>query len=89
MNNIEFTIQVWKEGPMFVSYAREFEVASCGKTTEEARKNIRAAVELFLEETKKMGTLEQVLEEAGFEAGDDSQWRAPEMVAYERSRLAV
>ena len=57
MKNIEFTIEVWKEGAMFVSYARELEVASCGKTTEEARKNIREAVELFLEETKQMLSL--------------------------------
>ena len=65
-DKINFTSQIWQEGSMFVSYNPELSVSSCGKTIEEARKNLKEAVELFIEETEKMGTLNEILEEAGF-----------------------
>ncbi|MEA3463765.1 MAG: hypothetical protein U9R14_01690 [Patescibacteria group bacterium] len=65
-DKINFTSQIWQEGNMFVSYNSELKVASCGETIEKARKNLKEAVELFIEETEKMGTLKEILEEAGF-----------------------
>jgi predicted RNase H-like HicB family nuclease len=46
---IDFTTQVWKEGNTYVSYAKELDVSSCGKTIQEAKKNLVEAVECFLE----------------------------------------
>lgn len=86
--DIEFNVQVWKEGNMFVSYVPQLDLASCGKSVDDARKSIREALELFFEETEKMGTLQQVLEEAGFETDQKKHWRAPEMVAFERLKMA-
>lgn len=62
---IEFTSQVFKEGRLYVAYARELDISSCGGTPERAKKNLLEAVRLFLEETERMGTLEQILQEAG------------------------
>lgn len=66
MKKIVLTGEIWKEGNMYTSYCREIDVASCGQSTEEARKNLREAIEIFFEETSRKGTLRELLEEAGF-----------------------
>ncbi|MFH1253374.1 MAG: hypothetical protein V1664_03535 [Candidatus Uhrbacteria bacterium] len=86
IKEIQLNTEVWKEGKMFVSYIPQLDVSSCGKTVDEARKNIREAAELFLEESEKAGTINQILEEAGFSF--DKIWQAPELVALEKVRLA-
>jgi hypothetical protein len=51
---------------MYVAHAPELDVSSCGYTKAKAERNLREAVRLFLEEAEKMGTLGQILEEAGY-----------------------
>jgi predicted RNase H-like HicB family nuclease len=63
---IQFTTQIFKEGRIFVAHTPELDVSSCGGTKAKAMKNLKEAVRLFLEEAGKMGTLEQILEEAGY-----------------------
>jgi predicted RNase H-like HicB family nuclease len=63
---IQFTIQVFRDGRMYVAHAPELDVSSCATTRAKAEKNLKEAVRLFLEEAEKIGTLEQILEEAGF-----------------------
>ena len=90
-DKINFTSQIWKEGDMFVSYNPELNVPSCGKTIEEAKENLKEAVELFIEETEKMGTLKEILEEAGFikkSIDHEKIWKAPELLSLERMSLA-
>lgn len=53
-----------KDAP-YVAYIPEFDVSSCGKTEEKAKKNVREALELVLEEVKKQNKLEDFLKEAG------------------------
>ena len=43
-----FTAVVWKEGSWYVAQCREFEVASQGKTKDEALENLSEAIELHL-----------------------------------------
>lgn len=43
---------VWKEKKLFVAKFLELELASQGKTREEALKNLREALELYLEDEK-------------------------------------
>ncbi|MDO8558955.1 MAG: type II toxin-antitoxin system HicB family antitoxin [bacterium] len=81
---INFTTQIWKEGKMYVSYSPELDISSCGKTVEKAKKNLLEAVGAFLEETKKMGTLNEILKEGGFVKEGQRRWRAPEWISLER-----
>jgi predicted RNase H-like HicB family nuclease len=64
--DIQFTSQVFKEGRTYVAYTPELDVSTCAASKEKAAKNLLEAVRLFLEEAAKMGTLEQILEEAGY-----------------------
>ena len=43
-----FTAVVWKEGSWYIAQCREFEVASQGKTKEEAMENLSEAIEVHL-----------------------------------------
>ncbi len=45
----------------------ELGVASQGETIEEARENLKEAVDLYLESAEQLGTLATVLEEAGID----------------------
>ncbi len=65
--DIEYTVHIWKEGYQFVAHAMPLDIASSGQTPEEARKALDEAVHLFLVTAADMGTLEEVLQEAGYE----------------------
>ena len=56
------TAMVWKEGDQYVSKCPELEVASCGDTIEEALENLKEAVELYIENAKELGILDDELE---------------------------
>ena len=47
---------VWKEGKLFVAKFLELELASQGKTKEEALKNLKEALDLYLED-ENLGNL--------------------------------
>ncbi len=49
MGNSTYTAIVEKEGDMYVALCPELDVASQGKTVEEAMANLKEAVTLFLE----------------------------------------
>ena len=65
--NIRLTEEIWKEGNMYVSYCPEMDIASCGENVSQAKRNLIEAIIINIEETKKMGTFEQFLEDCGLE----------------------
>jgi len=56
-----------KEGNMYSAVCIEFNIASCGYTIEEAYENVIEAVEIHLNDARELGTLNEMLTEAGFE----------------------
>ena len=58
--------EIFREGDLYVGVCPDLDVSSFGETIEEARRSLREALEAFIEECKAMGTLAEVLEEAGF-----------------------
>ena len=88
MQDIAYTVHTFKEGPTYVAYVPELDLSSCGATVDDARKNIRDAVAGFVESSAAKGTLNLILEEAGYQRNGDS-WMAPEFVALEHERVTV
>ena len=86
--NIEYTVHIWKEGDQFVAHAMPLDVMSSGPTPEKARKSLDEAVHLFLITAADMGTLEEVLQEAGYEHRQ-GEWVGPFWVPTERHSIAV
>ena len=77
---VPFTVHVFKEEGVFVAHTPELDVSSCGDTADEARQNIRVAVQVFLQTADENGTLADVMEEAGYKPAADG-WLAPEFVS--------
>lgn len=82
--------EIWKEDNMYLSYCPELDIASCGVTIEQAKKNLKEVVQINIEETKKKGVFRTFLEEAGFDLtqGDDLTL-GKELVAFEPFEMAV
>jgi predicted RNase H-like HicB family nuclease len=85
---IQFTTQIFKEGRAFVAHTRELDLSSCGGTQQRALQNLKEAVRLFLEEAEKMGTLQQILEEAGY-LKRKSKLQGPRFITTQRVSLPL
>lgn len=57
MEKFNVTAIIWQEDDVYVSKCPELEVASAGDTPEEALANLKEAVELYLENSKALGIL--------------------------------
>jgi len=73
---VKITIDKRSKDAPFVAYAPELDLASCGPTEEKAKKNLHEAVEIFLEEMRGKGKLEEFLKEFGFQK-EKSRWIPP------------
>src|SRR5690349_19771756 len=87
MPDLSFDVHIFKEGETYVAYVPALDVSSCGATDEEARRNIRDAVRGFLAASADMGTLPEILEEAGYRQEGD-EWRPPEFVSVDRLTMS-
>jgi predicted RNase H-like HicB family nuclease len=88
MEDFAFDVHIFKEGNTFVAHVPALDVSSCGTTDDEARRNIRDAVRGFLETSADMGTLDEILQEAGYERQGE-KWRAPEFVSVDRLTMSI
>ena len=70
LRDFSFDAHIFKEGDAFVAHAPALDVSSCGATDEEARRNIRDAVRGFLAASADLGTLDEILREAGYRLSD-------------------
>lgn len=75
MQEFSFDTHIFKEGDTYVAYVPALDISSCGATDDEARRNIRDAVRGFLAACADMGTIDEILEEAGYQR--DSTNRSP------------
>ena len=62
MKVFDFTVVVWKEMEGYVSKCPELGVVSCGDTISEATMNLKEAIELYIENAKVLGILEDIEE---------------------------
>lgn len=88
MRDFVFDTHIFREGETYVAYVPALDLSSCGATDEEARRNIRDAVRGFLATSAELGTLEEVLTEAGYRREGD-RWIPPEFVSLDRLAMNV
>lgn len=81
--NIEYTIQIWKEGDQFVAHAMPLDLISSGKSLDDVRTALFEAVDLFLDTAADIGTLYEILIEAGYEFRQEN-WVSLSWVGIER-----
>ena len=93
--DIWYTTRIHREGVHLVAYAPELDISSCGATLDDARDRLVEAVAVFVAQAKAMGTLADVLEDAGYALVGaawkprDATWGPAEAITSERSRVTV
>jgi predicted RNase H-like HicB family nuclease len=85
---IDYTVQIWREDGQFIAHAMPLDVASSGETPQAARTALDEAVKLFISTADKQGTLNEVLEDAGYKH-NGSRWESPDWVCFERHSAPV
>lgn len=80
---LDYTVQVWKEGKQYIAHAMPLDVASSGPSPEAARQAVDEAVGLFLTTAAEQGTLENVLEDAGYRRAR-REWQSPAWLGIEQ-----
>jgi len=88
---IKYSVEIFKEDEQYVAVCPELDVSSFGDTQKEAENSLKEAVMLFVEECQRMGTLVEVLEEAGFKASeeDPTEWVPRKPLVVERDEVPV
>jgi predicted RNase H-like HicB family nuclease len=81
---LKVSAEVVFEDGVFVAESPELDIASQGCTKEEALRNLKEALYLFLETCFEMGTLDQVLHQSGF-----SKTSMPTVVADNRNDIDI
>ncbi|MBC6478720.1 MAG: type II toxin-antitoxin system HicB family antitoxin [Hormoscilla sp. GM7CHS1pb] len=66
LEQIEVRVENFREGDLYVGVCPQLNVSSFGETISGAKHSVREALEAFISECEAMGTLQAVLEEAGF-----------------------
>lgn len=86
---IKLTKELWKEGNMYVSNCPELDMAACGESVEQAKKNLKEVILINLEEAQKMGTLDKLLQDAGFDETQDVLALRKELVGFTPIEVAI
>ncbi len=60
MEEYKFTAVIWREDVGYVSKCSELGVASAGDTVEDALENLKEAVQLYLENAKELGMMDDI-----------------------------
>ena len=86
---LKLTEELWKEGDMYVSYCPELDIASCGETVAQAKKNLHEVIIINLEEARKLGTLNDLLKEAGLDEAQGILASRKELVGFTPIEVAL
>lgn len=91
MIKAELPVIIFKEGKKFVAYTPALDLSTCGNTFEQVRKRFAEVVDIFFKETLRMGTLEDVLREYGWQkiSKPKKQWVPPHVVAEVQQEVKV
>ena len=60
-------VLLFEEGKKVIAYSPALDLSSCGDSEEQARQRFAEAAMIFLDEITEMGTLDEVLEEYGWQ----------------------
>ena len=58
---------LFKEGDKTIAYSPALDLSTCGDTEQQARQRFSEAAVIYLRELRAMGTLDEILEESGWQ----------------------
>ena len=86
--NVSLPVIILREGRHFIAHSPVLDLSTSGKSFEEAKKRFVEIVEIFFEELVRMGTLDEVLADLGWQK-IQKQWQPPTLVAQEQENFRL
>jgi len=88
---VNLTVAFYREADKFIAYSPALDLSTCGDTQKQAKKRFEVMLQLFLEETDKMGTLKDVLLECGWKKVGYPQrcWQPPVFVGQTQEEVRL
>jgi len=85
------TVAFYREANKFIAYSPSLDLSTCGNTQEQAKERFEEILRLFLEETDKMGTLEDVLLGCGWKKVGHPRkcWQPPVFVGQTQEEVRL
>jgi len=86
----EFNLPVsfLREGDKYIAYTPALDLSTCGQSYQEAKKRFGEIVNIFFEELINKGTLEEVLNDLGWQR-TQTKWNPPVVIAQELQTIRV
>lgn len=88
--NFKFNLSVifLKEKSAFVAYSPALDLSTTGKTFATAKNRFTEAVNIFFEEIIKKGTIDEVLEDLGWQK-IKKEWLPPKVISHESETIQI
>ncbi|MFA5317487.1 MAG: hypothetical protein WC369_08710 [Dehalococcoidales bacterium] len=75
---VQIPVNIFEEAGKFVVFSPVIDLSSCGDSEEQARKKFTEAAAIFFDEISRMGTIDDVLTECGWQkVAHKSSWSPP------------
>lgn len=90
--SVKLPVSIFRENGTYIAWCPLLDISTCGPTLKEAQKNFAEMVQVFIEETDKRGTLDDILKEAGFTKSTRNHtpyWRPPRIIKEEKVQLKI
>lgn len=81
-------VSIFREGDKFIAYTPALDISTSADSFTKVRERFSETVNIFFEEIKEKGTLEQVLEDLGWEKLEKN-WSPPTLVAQEAENIEI
>ena len=85
---LNIQIDIIREGKMYVAYSPALDLASCGKTIEQAEKSFAEAADLFFESIIARGVYKETLLSLGWRVASKQIW-PPTIISRELSPIRI
>jgi hypothetical protein len=81
----------FQEGSKVIAYSPAFDISTYGSNEEEAKRRFGEVVTIFLKECTQMGTLEEVLEECGWQKSIETplKWSHSSHGSYQEESVKI
>lgn len=86
---MQITIELWKEGDLYVARTPELDMVAQGHSPESAKTNLFEVIEIQFEEMKRIGTLDEFLSEAGYKPDTGAVLSEKEIIGFEKSYVEL
>ena len=85
---VKLPVWIIKEDKYFVAYTPALDFAATGDSLEDAKKSFSEAINIFFYEIEEKGTLEEVLQEFGWQKLDNI-YQPPEVVEQSEEQVKI